>query len=103
MAQSAGVPTTRRSTMKSMTRRRFVLASLATVGLVACGPASQPSPTAVPPQAAPGAPGAQNIVFWHAMSGVLGDAVNKMVEGYNKSQQKFSVEAIFQGTYDDAL
>jgi ABC-type glycerol-3-phosphate transport system substrate-binding protein len=42
-------------------------------------------------------------VYWHAMGGVLGEAVNKMVDGFNKSQSQIQVEAIFQGTYDDAL
>ena len=43
------------------------------------------------------------ITFWHAMSGVNGDAVAKMVDGFNKSQNNVAVDAIFQGTYDDAL
>lgn len=46
---------------------------------------------------------ASKIVFWHAMSGVNGDAVNKLVSDFNKSQSKITVEAIFQGNYDDAL
>jgi len=46
---------------------------------------------------------ANKIVFWHAMGGVNGDAVNRIVEGFNKSQSKIQVEAVFQGTYDDAL
>ena len=46
---------------------------------------------------------ASKIVFWHAMGGVNGDAVNKMVSDFNSSQSKIQVEAIFQGTYDDAL
>jgi sn-glycerol 3-phosphate transport system substrate-binding protein len=46
---------------------------------------------------------ANKIVFWHAMGGVNGDAVNRIVEGFNKSQSKIQVEAVFQGTYDDSL
>src|SRR2546428_486645 len=46
---------------------------------------------------------ASKIVFWHSMSGVNGDAVNRMVENFNKSQSKITVEAIFQGAYDDSL
>ena len=46
---------------------------------------------------------ANKIVFWHAMGGVNGDATNRIVEGFNKSQSKIQVEAVFQGTYDDAL
>src|SRR5205814_8347294 len=46
---------------------------------------------------------ANKIVFWHAMGGVNGEAVNRIVDGFNKSQNKTQVEAVFQGTYDDAL
>jgi sn-glycerol 3-phosphate transport system substrate-binding protein len=46
---------------------------------------------------------AATITWWHAMSGVNGDAVKKIVDGYNSSQSKIKVEAIFQGTYDDLL
>ena len=46
---------------------------------------------------------AATITWWHAMSGVNGDALNKIVAGFNASQSKIKVEAIFQGTYDDLL
>ena len=46
---------------------------------------------------------AAKIVWWHAMSGVNGDAVNRIVDGFNKSQNNIKVEAVFQGTYDDLL
>ena len=46
---------------------------------------------------------ANKVVFWHAMSGINGDAVNRIVDGFNKSQSKIQVEAIFQGSYDDSL
>jgi sn-glycerol 3-phosphate transport system substrate-binding protein len=46
---------------------------------------------------------ASKIVFWHAMGGTNGEAVNKLVADFNSSQSKIQVEAIFQGTYDDAL
>jgi len=46
---------------------------------------------------------AAKIVWWHAMTGVNGDAINKIVAGYNKSQSVTQVEAVFQSTYDDLL
>ncbi len=46
---------------------------------------------------------AAKIVWWHAMSGVNGDAINRIVAGYNQSQSAIQVEAVFQGTYDDLL
>ncbi|HYK99433.1 MAG TPA: ABC transporter substrate-binding protein [Candidatus Acidoferrales bacterium] len=46
---------------------------------------------------------AAQITWWHAMSGVNGDALNKIVDGFNKSQTAIHVNAVFQGTYDDLL
>ena len=46
---------------------------------------------------------AAKIVWWHAMSGVNGDALNKVVDNFNKSQTAVKVETVFQGTYDDLL
>ena len=46
---------------------------------------------------------AAKITWWHAMSGVNGDALNKIVDGFNKSQSNIKVEPVFQGTYDDLL
>lgn len=43
------------------------------------------------------------IVFWHSMGGNLNDAIDHLVEEYNKSQDKYFVKAEFQGEYDDAL
>ena len=118
-------------TMQSVPRRRFLLTALATIGLTACSPAGQPAAPpkgepAKPAESKPAAPAAQpaatsapakpaekapaqstgaasKIVFWHAMGGTNGEAVQRMVDGFNTSQNQISVEAIFQGTYDDAL
>ncbi|HLZ48768.1 MAG TPA: ABC transporter substrate-binding protein, partial [Candidatus Limnocylindria bacterium] len=46
---------------------------------------------------------AAKITWWHAMTGVNGDALNKIVDGFNKSQSNIKVEAVFQGNYDDLL
>ncbi len=62
---------------------------------------SDPAKAAAAPAQKTAAAG--KITFWHAMSGVNGEAVNKMVEGFNKSQGDIAVEPSFQGTYDDAL
>ena len=76
----------------------FVLAAAACGGGGPAGPGEQagkaPDKSVQP---------ASKIVFWHSMSGVNGDAVNRMVENFNKSQSKITVEAIFQGAYDDSL
>ncbi len=39
------------------------------------------------------------IQFWHSMSGKNGDAITKMVESYNASQDKIEVVATYQGDY----
>src|SRR5436190_6071386 len=46
---------------------------------------------------------AATITWWHAMSGVNGDALNKIVNNFNASQSAIKVETVFQGTYDDLL
>jgi sn-glycerol 3-phosphate transport system substrate-binding protein len=115
-----------------MQRRRFLAITLATLAASACTPAGQSIPTTGPaapaepepaeveavlpdespkpvgsavPRAAPtqGNAAAAKITFWHAVTGVQGDALAKMVDGFNKSQRTIVVEAIFQGGYDDAL
>src|ERR671933_419818 len=93
--------------MDRCSRRSFLIGALAATSaslLAACGgqqgggggqPAAQAPATPVAP--------ANNIVFWHSMSGVNGDAVNRMIDGFQQSQNKITVQAIFQGTYDDSL
>src|SRR5919201_3440494 len=46
---------------------------------------------------------AAKITWWHAMSGVNGDAVKRIVDGFNGSGKGVQVEAVFQGNYDDLL
>ncbi|GLI06843.1 MULTISPECIES: ABC transporter substrate-binding protein [Paenibacillus] len=43
------------------------------------------------------------VTFWHAMSGDLGKHVQTIVDKYNASQNKVKVEAVFQGSYEEAL
>ena len=45
----------------------------------------------------------ENIVFWHAMSGTGQKALEKIVDDYNKSQDKVHVEAVFQGSYEESI
>ena len=85
--------------------RKFLGLALAlTVVAAACGGAapgggSDSSALAPAKDVAPAA----SITWWHAMTGVNNDALNKIVAGFNSSQSKIKVEAIFQGTYDDLL
>src|SRR5947208_458274 len=46
---------------------------------------------------------AANITWWHAMSGINGEALNKIVNNFNASQSAIKVTTVFQGTYVDLL
>ena len=44
------------------------------------------------------------IIFWHSMGGVNGEAIVKMVDDFNKANEgKIKVNVEYQGTYDDAI
>lgn len=45
----------------------------------------------------------EKIIFWHAMGGNFQPTLNKIVEEYNKSQDKVEVEALYQGSYQETL
>ena len=41
------------------------------------------------------------LQWWHAMSGVLADRLNELVEKFNTSQDKYTVVAVAKGNYDE--
>ncbi|HQS17582.1 sn-glycerol-3-phosphate ABC transporter substrate-binding protein UgpB [Reyranella sp.] len=43
------------------------------------------------------------IQFWHAMGGNLGETVNALAEGFNKSQTEYKVNPVYKGSYTEAL
>jgi len=43
------------------------------------------------------------IQFWHAMGGNLGDTVNALAEGFNKSQTEYKVNPVYKGSYTETL
>lgn len=43
------------------------------------------------------------VVWWHSMSGELGEAADKLVSDFNASHPDIKVEGVFQGTYDESL
>ncbi|MCZ8523497.1 MULTISPECIES: ABC transporter substrate-binding protein [Paenibacillus] len=61
------------------------------------------SGTAESGKEAPKKEGPVKVVYWHAMGGELGKAVDKLVADFNASQKDVEVEAVFQGTYDESL
>lgn len=42
------------------------------------------------------------VNFWHSMSGSNQDAINKVVDGFNESQDEYQVVATNQGSYDES-
>ncbi|MFD1204867.1 ABC transporter substrate-binding protein [Sporosarcina contaminans] len=43
------------------------------------------------------------IEFWHAMSGSGQESIDEIVKGFNESQDKYQVNAEFQGSYEESL
>jgi sn-glycerol 3-phosphate transport system substrate-binding protein len=43
------------------------------------------------------------IQWWHAMTGVNNDVVNKLADDFNKSQNEYKVVATYKGTYPDTM
>src|SRR6202171_2578748 len=85
-------------------RRLAALALVLTVVTAACGGStgtSSSDQSALAP--AKDVKPAATITWWHAMTGVNGDALNKIVDNFNKSQSNIKVVTVFQGTYDDLL
>ncbi|NLM16961.1 MAG: ABC transporter substrate-binding protein [Candidatus Riflebacteria bacterium] len=44
--------------------------------------------------------GRTEVVFWHAMGGVLGDVMNEMIANYNAQSDKYHLKAVSMGSYD---
>ncbi|MDR6881806.1 ABC transporter substrate-binding protein [Bacillus sp. 3255] len=99
--------------MKYVNIRTSALAMTAFMMMLtsACGKAevaSSGSTAAASPSAAASTAPAKTsepvkVIWWHSMSGELGQAVDKLVADFNASQSKVKVEAVFQGTYDESL
>ena len=43
------------------------------------------------------------IQFWHAMGGNLGETVNEIAAGFNKSQGEYKVVPVYKGSYTETL
>jgi len=94
----------------------FLILILSVVALAACSnsessdeeekPKEEPADTTTEDTEAPEetADGEKvEVEFWHAMSGDLQVALDKVVAGFNESQDKYAVKAEFQGTYEESL
>lgn len=90
-----------------------IMAAAAISGCGSSAPASTEAPasqadtkapvTEADTQAAASGEG-QTITFWHSMGGVNGEALDYLVNKFNQENDKgITVEAQFQGEYDDAI
>lgn len=52
---------------------------------------------------APAAWAQTEIQFWHAMGGNLGETVNQLADGFNKSQSEYKVVPVYKGSYTETL
>lgn len=52
---------------------------------------------------AQGALAQTEIQWWHAMGGNLGEAVNALADGFNKSQTEYKVTPVYKGSYTETL
>lgn len=71
---------------------------LASSALMGCGSSENESGTSV----AENENGKITITFWHSMSGANQEVLEKLVDNYNTSQNKYEVVAENQGTYDES-
>jgi len=75
-----------------MRRSMAVLSLLVIVSILVASCGGTPAPT-----------GPTKIVWWHAMGGTNGEAINSLTKQFNDSQNKCVAEAVFQNGYDDLL
>ena len=72
-----------------MISRRFLLGAAASVAMTCGGSVAAPAQT--------------EIQWWHAMGGQLGEALNALAEGFNKSQKDYKVVPVYKGTYTETM
>ncbi len=46
---------------------------------------------------------ATEVQWWHAMGGALGEAVNTIAGGFNRSQTEYVVKAVYKGNYTETM
>ena len=71
-------------------KRRSLLAALAAAPLTRLGPAR-------------GQPAKIQVVWWHAMTGVNADEINRLARAFSESQSEVEVVPIYKGGYADTL
>jgi sn-glycerol 3-phosphate transport system substrate-binding protein len=72
-----------------MTSHRVLLRAAVAVAMTCGGSVAVPAQT--------------EIQWWHAMGGQLGEALNTLAEGFNKSQRDYKVVPVYKGTYTETM
>ena len=72
----------------------LVVLVLFVVGAVGCGGGEKPKTDEKKPI---------KVVFWYSVGGKVSESTKVLVNKFNSSQKEIFVEAIFQGSYDDAI
>ncbi len=75
---------------------RALLLVLALLLMAASATAQEKAEDAAPAPAAT----RTKIEFWHGMSSAQGRCVNEIAEIFNKSQERYQVNAVYQGNYN---
>lgn len=87
----------------------LALALATALAVAGCTSAASSGGTSSGSTAAPGADalngkGEVNVTFWHEMSGVNGETLNKLIKQFNQQHQgKIKVTGSYKGQYDTAL
>jgi len=69
----------------------------------AAEPTKAPAPTATATPKPTPKPGAVKVEFWFGLGKPLGDVLEAVVMDFNKSQDKYYVDAIYKGAYVDTM
>ncbi len=72
-----------------MITRRSIIGAIATATLFGA--------VSAPVQAA------TEITWWHAMSGKLGEVVEKLAADFNASQSEYTLKAVYKGSYEEVI
>jgi sn-glycerol 3-phosphate transport system substrate-binding protein len=87
-----------------MRKSLFSLVAVVVLSLTlgACGGGEEGAPSAETPGVSP-ATGPVTIDFWHSETAANQDALNRLADQFNASQNEVRVRVSYQGTYDDAI
>lgn len=89
--------------MRKIMRSALLLMTIMSAFVLGACTNSDSGNTSEPREAKKNADGKIEIDFWHAMSGVGQEALDRIAKDFNASQDEYVVNAEFQGTYEESL